>query len=165
MQRIIVLGCPGAGKSTFATKLQALTHLPLYHLDCLFHNADRTTVDRDTFDARLGAVLAQPRWIIDGNYMRTIPMRLQRCDTVFLFDLPLGDCLRGAQQRIGRRRADLPWVEDSFDPQFRQYIIDFPTDQLPAIYRLLQQLPAGVSCTIFHSHREADEWLAAYDPE
>ena len=68
MQKIIVIGCPGAGKTTFAQKLREATDLPLYHLDAIWHKPDRTHISRDEFDGRLGEILALDRWIIDGNY-------------------------------------------------------------------------------------------------
>ena len=133
MQRAIVIGCPGAGKSTFARKLRARTGLPLYYLDMLWHRPDRTNVSRQAFDAALSAILATDHWIIDGNYQRTLEMRLQACDAVFFLDYPLPLCLAGAQERIGTKREDMPWVETEFDPEFKQWIEEFPKTQLPDI--------------------------------
>ena len=85
-QKAIIIGCPGAGKSTFARKLNKKTQLPLYYLDMLWHKPDRTTVDRDLFDKKLKEIILQDKWIIDGNYGRTLEMRIQSCDTIFLLD-------------------------------------------------------------------------------
>ena len=138
-KKIIVIGCPGSGKSTFARKLCDAMGLPLYYLDMLFHRPDRTTAAHEEFDAALAGILAKDRWIIDGNYLRTLPMRLAACDAVFFFDLPTKQCLEGASSRIGTVREDLPWVETELDPDFCQYILDFPSDQLPRIRALLQE--------------------------
>ena len=164
MQRAIVIGCPGAGKSTFARKLRARTGLPLYYLDMLWHRPDRTNVSRQAFDAALSAILATDRWIIDGNYQRTLEMRLQACDTVFFLDYPLPLCLAGAQERIGTKREDMPWVETEFDPEFKQWIEEFPKTQLPDIRELLGRY-AHKEIHTFHSRREADAWLAARFPQ
>ncbi|HIX13467.1 MAG TPA: adenylate kinase [Candidatus Anaerofilum faecale] len=164
MQRAIVIGCPGAGKSTFARKLRAHTGLPLYYLDMLWHRPDRTNVSRQAFDAALSAILATDRWIIDGNYQRTLEMRLQACDTVFFLDYPLPLCLAGAQERIGTKREDMPWVETEFDPEFKQWIEEFPKTQLPDIRELLGRY-AHKEIHTFHSRREADAWLAARFPQ
>ena len=161
MKRILVIGCPGAGKSTFARKLRDLTGLPLYYLDRIYHRADRTTVSREEFDAALQQIMETDRWIIDGNYQRTLEMRLKECDTVFFLDYPLKDCLRGAASRVGTVREDMPWVESEFDPEFRQYILDFPKEQLPGIYELIERYRSNVKIFTFHTREDADEWISS----
>ena len=158
--RIVIVGSPGAGKSCFARKLRDRTGLPLYYLDRIFHRADHTTVGREEFDARLGEILAQPAWIIDGNYLRTMPQRFEACTDVFFLDLPVELCLEGAASRIGKAREDMPWTETAFDEDFRQYILDFPKDQRPVIVGLLEQYQHTRTITVFHSREEADAWLA-----
>ena len=160
MKRALVIGSPGAGKSTFARKLRDQTGLPLYYLDRLYHRADRTTATPEEFDRGHDRLLALDEWIIDGNYLRTLPLRLQACDSVFFFDLPAELCLSGAASRIGTAREDMPWTETCFDPVFRQYIIDFPRDQLPQIRRLLAACPPEKSVILFRSREESEAWLA-----
>ena len=160
MNRILVIGCPGAGKSTFARKLRDLTGLPLYYLDRIYHRTDRTTVSREEFDAALHKIMETDRWIIDGNYQRTLEMRLKECDTVFFLDYPLELCLGGAASRVGTVREDMPWVESELDPEFRQYILDFPHEQLPEICKLLDMYKNDRKIMIFNSREEADEWLS-----
>ena len=126
MKRVLVIGSPGAGKSTFARNLRDKTGLPLYHLDNIWHKPDRTTISREEFDERLAAILAKDSWIIDGNYSRTLELRLQYCDTVFLLDYPLEVCLAGVSDRIGKKRDDIPWTEHEFDEELRQFIVEFP---------------------------------------
>ena len=60
---------------------------------------------------------------------------------------------------VGQVREDLPWVESSLDPDFRQYILDFPRDQLPGIYSLIRHYQDSRSITVFHSRQEADDRL------
>lgn len=160
MQRILVIGCPGAGKSTFSRSLRDRLELPLFYLDRLWHREDRTTASQEEFDRRLTDILAKERWIIDGTYLRTLNMRLERCDTVFLLDYPLALCLESAQARIGQKREDMPWVEEEFDEEFRQWIVDFPVKQLPRIYELLQTYQAGRQAFVFRSRQEADAYLS-----
>lgn len=161
MRRIIVVGCPGAGKSTFARKLRDKTGLPLYYLDMIFHKPDRTTVTREEFDQKLMAILQADQWIIDGNYQRTLPLRFEACTDAFFLDLPLEQCLIGAASRIGTAREDMPWIEQKFDPEFRQYILDFQKDQIPRIYELVEQYRKTRQITIFHSREETDQWFDA----
>ena len=69
MQKVMIIGCPGSGKSTFARRLRDLTGLPLYYLDMLWHKPDRTNITKEEFDARLIEITGRDRWIIDGNVM------------------------------------------------------------------------------------------------
>lgn len=118
MNRVLVLGCPGAGKSTFARALQEKTGLPIHYIDRMFWNEDKTNVSREELDARVLAATKEDKWIIDGNYKRTIPMRLKRADTVFYLDYPTELCLEGVKNRMGTARPDMPWVETEEDPEF-----------------------------------------------
>ncbi len=160
MQKVLVIGCPGGGKSTFARALRDKTGLPLVYLDQIWHKPDGTQILRADFDARLQEILAQDRWIIDGNYLRTMERRLQVCDTVFLLDYPQEVCLAGAAARVGKPHEDLPWLEETFDPEFRRWIENFPQKQLPVIYDLLERYRQGRTLYIFHARAEADAWLA-----
>lgn len=74
--KAIVIGSPGAGKSTFSRKLRDMTGLPLYHLDMIWHRPNQTTVSKQEFDERLREILEKDCWIIDGNYSRTLELRL-----------------------------------------------------------------------------------------
>lgn len=159
MKKVIVIGCPGSGKTTFAEKLNKLTGLPLYYLDAIWHKPDKTHIPREEFDRRISEIFATPEWIIDGNYNRTIETRLQQCDTVFLFDLPAEVCIQGATDRLGKGRYDLPWIEKELDPEFETFIRDFSKTSLPKIYELLEKYKSKVQVTVFKSREEADEYL------
>lgn len=163
MNRVIVIGSPGAGKSTFSRKLRDLTGLPLFYLDRIWHKPDRTNVTRAEFDSALDAVLSQDRWIIDGNYQRTMEKRLKACDTVFLLDFPVELCLEGARSRVGTLREEIPWIETEFDPEFRQWIEDFPKDQLPQIYTLLKRYENEKKVIIFKSREEMTARIEAFE--
>ena len=57
MKKVIVIGCPGSGKSTFSRKLRDKTGLPLFYLDTIWHKADKTTVSREEFDLALEGII------------------------------------------------------------------------------------------------------------
>ena len=159
MKKVIVIGCPGSGKSTFAKALHKITGIPLVHLDMLFWNADKTTVERSVFRERLEKVLTQSRWIIDGNYASTMELRLQNCDTVFFLDYPLEVCLEGIRERRNKPRSDMPWVETEEDPEFMAFVKRFHTEGRPEILELLGKYPDKTVYT-FTSREDADQFLA-----
>ncbi len=156
--RIIIIGCPGSGKSTFAKKLAAQTCLPLFHLDMIWWKADRTHVSRDVFDSRLADIISGDRWIIDGDYSRTYVARFRTCDTIVFFDLSEDDCLDGIRKRIGSERSDIPWKEDRPDGELIELIKNYRNEKRPEIYRLISEYPEK-QVVIFHSRTEADGWL------
>lgn len=159
MKKVIVIGCPGSGKTTFAEKLNKCTGLPLYYLDAIWHKPDKTHISRDEFDERIREIFNTHEWIIDGNYNRTIEMRLQQCDTVFLFDLPTDVCLQGAKERLGKGRYDLPWIEKESDPEFEGFIREFAEKSLPKIYSLIEKYKAEKDIVIFKSREDADDYI------
>ncbi len=159
MKKIIVIGCPGSGKTTFSVKLNKLLGLPLYHLDAIWHKPDQTHIPREQFDERIKEIFATDEWIIDGNYSRTIKMRIEQCDTVFLFDLPTEACVQGVKDRVGKSHYDLPWLETEVDPDFIKSIEEFPLTSLPRIYDLIEKYKLDKQIIIFKSRAEADEYL------
>lgn len=159
MNKVIIIGCPGSGKTTFAEKLNKCTGLPLYYLDTIWHKPDKTHIPREEFVDRITKIFATNQWIIDGNYKRTIEMRLKECDTVFLFDLPTEVCLQGANERIGEGRYEMPWIETELDPEFKRLIEDFPNDTIPYIYELIDRYKEEKEIIIFKSRKEADEYI------
>ncbi len=160
LQKVIVIGCPGSGKSTFARTLHDMTGLPLHHLDRMYWNSDRTIVPKPEFRARLNDVLATDRWIIDGNYGSTMELRMAACDTVFFLDYPTDVCLDGIRARRGKPRPDLPWVEEDEDEKFLDFIRGYATTDKPKIMALLQR-HSDKTVHIFRTRAEAEAFLSA----
>ncbi len=130
MQRILVIGSPGAGKSTLAHALAGQTGLPLHHLDRMHWLPGWVERDRDEGRAELAEVLAGERWIIDGNYGSLLPMRLERADTVIWLDYPTRLCLWRVLKRWwqyrGKSRPDMTdGCPERLDPEFLLYVLAF----------------------------------------
>ena len=158
MNKIIVIGCPGSGKSTFSRILHQRTGIPLFHLDMMYWNKDKTTVDKSVFLERISKALQHSQWIIDGNYISTMELRLQACDTVFFLDYPLKVCLQGIKERRGKPRSDMPWIETEEDTEFTRFIKDFQIQSKPQIVELLKEHP-GKNIHIFTERKQADTFL------
>ena len=159
MKRIIVIGCPGGGKTTFSKKLGDKLGLPIYHLDSIWHKPDKTNIGEEEFDARLADILKLDSWIIDGNYGRTMEIRMAACDTVVFLDYPLDLCLDGVRKRMGKPRPDMPWVETEEDEEFINFIKSFDQLQRPKILELLEKY-SDKNIVIFTSREQSEDFLS-----
>lgn len=161
MKKIIVIGCPGCGKSTFAKELHNITGIPLFHLDRMYWNADKTVVDGEIFQERLMSAIQEDKWIIDGNYGASIELRLQECDTVFFLDYPLEVCLEGVQTRKGKVRSDISWTEpdEEDDVEFIEFIRKYREVSRPVVMELLDKY-AERNIYIFKNRDEGNAYLS-----
>lgn len=160
MKKVIIIGCPGSGKSTFARSLYEITKLPLYHLDMMYWNPDKTVVEKTVFMQRLNDALDKKEWIIDGNYASTMELRMAKCDTVFFLDYSEDVCLAGLESRKGKVRSDLPWVEksDDEDKEFIEFVKNYNKESRPAVLKILDKY-SDKKIIIFKNRNEADEYI------
>ena len=158
MKKVIVIGCPGSGKSTVSRALHNKTGIPLYHLDMMYWNADKTTVEKSIFLERLSVVLEKNEWIIDGNYGSTMELRMAACDTVIFLDYPLDICLDGIRERRGKPRSDMPWIETEEDTEFIEFIKKYNEQQKPKVLELFKKYD-DKNIIILRSREQADAFL------
>ena len=158
MNKIIVIGPSGSGKSEFSRKLNKILNIDIYHLDNIFWNSDKTHITREEFDIKLNDILSKDRWIIDGDYSRTYEIRFMNADTIFYLDYPLDVCLEGAKSRIGKKRDDLPWIEDEFTQEFKEWIINWHNTTKPMVEVLINKYK-DKNIIIFKNRDEANSYL------
>jgi adenylate kinase family enzyme len=144
MKRVLVLGCPGAGKSTLSKELAADTGLPLVHLDQIFWRPGWVEPAKEEWRLQIAAALAKPEWILDGNFGSTLLQRLEAADTAILLDLPRMVCLLRVLKRIsvslGRQRPDMAeGCPERFDLKFLLYVWNFGKNHRS---KLLEQFEA-----------------------
>ena len=168
MERILIIGCGGAGKSTLARKLGEKLGLPVVHLDQIFWSPGNWVhLPRTEFDARLTVELEKPRWIMDGNYDRTLSLRIVRCDTVIYLDFNRFTCIRGWVKRVitnwGRHRADMaPGCNEWFDPEFLKWLWNYNRDNRENNYRLLNEAE-GVETIVLKNRRMVKRFLQSLE--
>lgn len=144
MERIMIIGCPGSGKSRLALELREKLGIPVVHLDQLWHKQGWSHITREDFDSRLAMAMNMDRWIIDGNYSRTIPQRLAQCDTIIYLDYDRWECLLGVFQRIfqyrGKVRPDMAdGCPERFDWEFIKFVWNFNKNNRVMNYTYLAQ--------------------------
>ena len=149
MRRVLVIGSPGAGKSTFARALAGRIGLPLVHLDVEYHLPGWVEPEEAAWRARLDSLVASDRWIMDGNYGGSLDFRLARANTAILLDYPTSLCLWRAVKRIvtlhGKVRPDAPpGCPERLDWAFLGYIAKFRRTKGPAIERRLASFQGTV---------------------
>lgn len=159
MNKIIVIGPSGAGKSEMSRKLRDVLNLPLYHLDNIFWKEDRTHISREEFDIKLSELISLNKWIIDGDYSRTYEIRMSSADTIIFLDYPLEVSLSGINSRIGKVREDIPWIEDTFDPEFKEWIINWFSKTRPLLLSLLDKYKKTKNVVILRSREEGEEFI------
>ena len=166
MKRILIIGNAGSGKTTFAKALAKKTQLPLIHLDRLFWCGEWEHISRDEFDAVLQVELEKNEWIIDGNFSRTLPHRLEYADAVFWFDLPTITCLWGATTRVfknyGKTRDDMggncPEFFDKQKVSLYKAILTFNRTHRKKYRKLLEE-QKNINVVIFKSRKQAMRYL------
>lgn len=144
MQKVIIIGSPGAGKSTLARSMGEKLSLPVVHLDKLFWKPGWVQISKEEFDTLLEQELHKERWIMDGNFSRTLPQRLSACDTVIYLDFSTAVCVLGVLKRVittyGTTRPDMgDDCPERFDWDFLKFVFHFRRKNRHKIYQALEE--------------------------
>jgi adenylate kinase family enzyme len=165
MQRVLVMGSSGSGKSTFARRLSDMTGIPFVSLDALFWKPGWVASDKAEFRERLTEVALQPRWIVDGNFpSHLVELRRDACDTVIWFDLPRRTCMLGIMKRIassyGQVRPEMAeGCPEKIDFEFFRYVWTYRRQQRPKLLNYFEGLRADQSLVCFTDRAQANDYL------
>jgi adenylate kinase family enzyme len=164
MERVVVIGAGGAGKSTFAAALARTLDLPLVHLDAIHWRAGWRPTPPDEWRERVRELAGGPRWVMDGNYGGTLDLRLERCDTAILLDLPRALCLWRVVWRqlryIGRTRPDMAaGCRERLTWEFVTWVWRYRATRRDAILRRLAALGEGKRAVVLGSPRAVRRFL------
>lgn len=159
MKRILVIGCPGSGKSYFAKKLGNILNLDVIHMDNLYWKKDKTSIGVKELENKLKPYLEKDSWIIDGNYHDTLKSRLKYATDVFFLDVSREECVKGMLERIDQERDDIPWVETKEDAEeLITWTIDYDKRTKKEEESLLKEYP-NVIVHRLSSRKEIDNYL------
>jgi len=167
MERVILLGCGGAGKSTMARAMGEKTGLPVVHLDQIFWRENWQSISKEEFDRLLQLELEKPRWIIDGDYGRTLPHRLKYCDTAIFLDYPRWQCVLGVIKRIittyGHSRPDMaPGCKERLDWEFLTWVWNWRKNKRQKLLDALNEAEC-VRVIILKNRRQGRKFLEQLD--
>ena len=119
----------------------------------------------DEWDALIQRLIAQDQWIMDGNYGRTLPMRLAAADTIIFLDLPRLVCtwriIARSWRYFGHSRPDVaPGCPEQVTWEFVSWVWTYPSRRSPAILRRLEAVRLEKQVVILRSAREVERFLA-----
>lgn len=144
MQRVLILGPCGTGKSTLARRIGPWLGLPVFHLDKLFWQRGWIETPAREWERCVRRLVAEDAWIIDGTYSKTLDMRLARADTAIVLDLPrriyMTRVLRRIAGSLGHARWDLPLgCPEHLDWPFLRFVWRYHRDQRPGLMAALER--------------------------
>jgi adenylate kinase family enzyme len=164
MERVLVIGSSGAGKTRFSLELARLTGLPIVHLDKEYWNEGWVVTPREVWREEVRSIVERERWILDGTFAKSLDLRLPRADTVVFLDYPRYLCMLRMAKRVlstfGQVRCDMaPGCPERFDWVFTKWVWNYRRDQYPLIETSLKTHFAGGTLIVLKSPRETDRFL------
>jgi adenylate kinase family enzyme len=166
VQRVLVLGPGGAGKSVLAREIAGITGLQLVHLDREFWEPGWVKPERDEWLAKIDDLLGGDAWIADGTHVDTLDYRLAKADGVIVLEYSRWIALRGVLTRLlhrqGRHRPDLaPGCNNRLDRGYTSWVWKYDRETKPAVAELLDKHADHISLVTLRSRRHAARWLDA----
>jgi len=164
MQKVLVIGCCGAGKSTFSKKLQAILNVELIHLDQYYHKPNWEEPAKEQWEGIVNNLVQKPSWVMDGNYKGTFDVRFKEADTIIYLDYSTIKCFWRVIKRIfkyhGTVRPDMPkGCEERFDLEFLHYVVTFNFKNRKAILERLNSVKEHKKAYVFKTDKDAGLFL------
>lgn len=147
LNRILVLGPSGAGKSSFARELGKILDIETIHLDSHYWQPHWNSTPPEEWHKKLKDLLKKDRWVMDGNYPDSLPLRLEYANTAIFLDCgrvqSLQRCVIRFLKYRGQSRPELaPGCYEKIDWDFLKWIWNYPRDVKPRVMEALKNQPA-----------------------
>lgn len=163
--RISIIGGSGSGKSTLANILSKVLDIPAIHLDAINYNANWVEIDKHKRDEIISSKSKEDKWIIDGNYNKTLKERLDRADLIIWLDYSTFAHLKGVSKRIiknfNKEKFELPGCRERFDFTFIKYVITYNKKKRPKVLELLNDVP-NYKLLVFKKQKDLNNWLKSF---
>lgn len=164
MRKVAVIGCGGAGKSTFSRILSEVLNISVYHLDKLNWKPGWVPTPKDEWNNLMNSLVSKEEWIIDGNYGRTLDIRLKNADTIVFLNMPMYLCIyRIVKRRFmynGKSRPDMnEGCPEKLDISFIKWVWGYNKNQKPIILEKLNKLSKEKNVIILNSSSEVDKFI------
>lgn len=152
MDRIVLLGRGGAGKSTLARRLGDRTGAPVIELDAHFWQPGLAPTPPEAWAIAQAELIEQPRWVMDGDLgpYDVVGPRLVAADTIVVLDFGLARCAWRAVRR-SRERMEF-WI----------WIALWRRRNRPGLLRAARA--TGAEVVVLRSPRQVEAWLARMCP-
>lgn len=167
-EKILVIGCPGTGKSTFSKQLGNILNIEVIHLDKYFWKPGWVESTKVEWNETVSKLIKKDKWIIDGNYSNTLRLRAEAADEILFFDYSSVFCIYRIFKRIIKTKLRLENRDDMaegcnekwYDRDFVKFTWNFNKNFRPVNYTILEELNFSEgNLTIFKNSKEADYYL------
>lgn len=169
--KIVIIGSPGAGKSTLAQHLGRILHINVVHLDRVFWQPGWKEIPRDIRIEILQEIVREKQWIIEGTYLSSSEPRLNAADTIIFLDIAPSLCLERIFKRHreyhGRIRDDIPeGCQDKLNLIRILKVLVFPFRGKKTLKKKLHNFQFDETKQIFwlRSLKEVKDFLAKLEP-
>lgn len=162
--RIMIVGCPGSGKTTFAVELGEILEREVVHLDKLLWLPNWQMMEYEERRKIHNHVISGDRWIVDGMWRSHVAERIERATLVYFLDYPRRISMwRALVRRIrfgGKQRFDIAdGCKEQLDSYFINYIKNFRRDVRPYLVSQLECNKDHLEVITFTHPRQAKRYL------
>lgn len=163
--KISIIGGSGSGKSTLANILSESMKIPVIHLDSINYKSNWIQVDKVERDKIISEKSNEDKWIIDGNYNKTLKERLIKSDLIIWLDYSSYTQIKGVVKRIAqnynKERSEIPGCKERINLKFIKYVVTYNKVKRPEMLEILKDIPED-KLLIFKKQKDLNNWLKKY---